>query len=60
MTLHEAGRRSLIGTAALASYWKFACEWQQVYFRRLAGRTALWTSDPGRPTLPVHERLPGG
>ncbi|MEW5705147.1 MAG: nucleotide kinase domain-containing protein [Pseudomonadota bacterium] len=28
------------------AYWRFACERQEVYFLRLAGARAPWTSDP--------------
>ena len=44
--LHQVGQRRIIATPVLASYWRLACERQQVYFRRLEGRRAPWTSDP--------------
>ncbi len=33
-------------TAAYDTYWKFAVERQEVFFRRIEGRPAPWTSDP--------------
>lgn len=44
--VYQIGQRRLVATPVLASYWQLACERQQVYFRRLAGWRAPWTSDP--------------
>lgn len=33
-------------TVVYESYWKFAVERQQVFFRKLEGRPAPWTTDP--------------
>ena len=33
-------------TAVYESYWKFAVERQEVFFRKLEGRAAPWTDDP--------------
>ena len=33
-------------TAAYDTYWKFAAERQEVFFRRLEGRPGPWTADP--------------
>lgn len=32
-------------TPAYETYWRFACERQRIYMRRLAGEPAPWTSD---------------
>ncbi len=39
-------RRPPRATVVFDTYWQFACERQAVYFRRLAGAPAPWTSDP--------------
>lgn len=39
-------RRPPRATVVFDAYWEFACERQAVYFRRLAGAPAPWTSDP--------------
>lgn len=33
-------------TAVFDSYWRFAAERQEIFFRRLAGEAAPWTADP--------------
>lgn len=33
-------------TAVFDTYWRFACERQRVYLRRVAGEGAPWTDDP--------------
>ena len=39
-------RRSLRVTTAFDSYWRFACERQSLFFRRVAGEDPPWTTDP--------------
>ncbi len=38
--------RPAVPTKVFLSYWGFATERQEVFFRRLAGGSAPWTSDP--------------
>src|SRR6266567_273191 len=40
------GRRRLAATTAFDSYWRFACERQSLFFRRVAGEGPPWTADP--------------
>lgn len=51
----EAGASHLLPikvTAVFNSYWRFAVERQNVFFRRLAGRPQPWTIDP---VISVHK-----
>ena len=41
----KVGSRTLRSTVAFESYWRLAAERQQMFFRRLAGAPAPWTSD---------------
>lgn len=45
-TEHAVGSHRVIASPVLASYWRLACERQKVYFGRLAGDPAPWTTDP--------------
>lgn len=38
--------KGLIPTKVFDTYWKFAAERQEIYFRRIEGRTSPWTQDP--------------
>ena len=40
------GRRSVVVSEVLPSYWHFAAERQHVYHARLRGESAPWTDDP--------------
>ncbi|WP_144999482.1 nucleotide kinase domain-containing protein [Kocuria marina] len=40
------GRRSVVVSEVLPSYWRFAAERQHVYHARLRGESAPWTDDP--------------
>ena len=42
----RVGRRSVPVTTAFDSYWRFACERQALFFRRVAGQDPPWTTDP--------------
>jgi len=39
-------RRPPRATVVFDTYWRFACERQAVYFRRLSGAPGPWTADP--------------
>ena len=39
-------RRPPVPTVVFDEYWRFACERQRVYYRRLAGQSPPWTNDP--------------
>lgn len=40
------GRRQIVGSEVLRSYWMLAAERQRVYHARLAGEPGPWTEDP--------------
>lgn len=39
-------RRPPVPTVVFDEFWRFACERQRIYFRRLAGEGPPWTADP--------------
>lgn len=39
-------RREPTPTSVFSTYWRFATERQNIYFRRMEGEAAPWTSDP--------------
>jgi hypothetical protein len=39
-------KRRVVVTAVFETFWKFACERQRVFFRRVAGDEGPWTDDP--------------
>ena len=46
MTSITVEGRRVIPTPVFESYWHLAAERQRIFFRRLSGAAAPWTSDP--------------
>ena len=46
-------------TMVYDTYWHFAVERQEVFFRRLEGCSPPWTHDSILARLQIHERIPG-
>ena len=46
MTTLTVDGRQVISTPVFESYWHLAAERQRIFFRRLSGAAAPWTSDP--------------
>jgi alpha-glutamyl/putrescinyl thymine pyrophosphorylase clade 1 len=42
----KIGKNSVVVSEVLSSYWYFAAERQHIYYARLNGESAPWTSDP--------------
>jgi hypothetical protein len=39
------------------TYWRFAAERQEIFFRRIAGASPPWTADP-TPRVQIYECIP--